>query len=313
MYWGLDLFSEFCFFFPIAGFESNFDILSTVFVTTQGVPYDYSSIMHYGAYAFSINNQPTIVPIQPGVTVNSIGQRTELSPNDLAHVSALYCSDGKTSFISLLFSFSLTKVQCKSWPIIHLDPGTWSDWSSWSSCSQTCNGGTRTRTRTCVGGTNCEGTNIQTELCNTNSCPGESRNSLFFSLSIYCITNWSNTFCNYNVFHFLSALFLFLLCWAFAVSNRKVCALCLSGYRLVRTLFESKQSFQQLDTAHVLCLLLLSFNSWTYMECMEQLEWMLSQLWRWSTDQTESLWRWKHLRWRADPIPGLQWRGLSTA
>jgi hypothetical protein len=50
-------------------------------------PYDYGSIMHYPATAFSINSQPTIVPKQAGVT---IGQRTALSAGDRAGVRAMY-------------------------------------------------------------------------------------------------------------------------------------------------------------------------------------------------------------------------------
>jgi astacin len=48
--------------------------------------YDFDSIMHYGARAFSANGQPTIVTRggQP------IGQRNGLSPGDIAAVRALY-------------------------------------------------------------------------------------------------------------------------------------------------------------------------------------------------------------------------------
>jgi len=50
-------------------------------------PYDYGSIMHYPATAFSINGEPTIVPVRPGV---SIGQREALSPGDRAGIRAIY-------------------------------------------------------------------------------------------------------------------------------------------------------------------------------------------------------------------------------
>jgi hypothetical protein len=48
--------------------------------------YDYQSIMHYSAYAFSKNNQKTIVPIQKDV---EIGQRQFLSSKDIAAVNAM--------------------------------------------------------------------------------------------------------------------------------------------------------------------------------------------------------------------------------
>lgn len=49
--------------------------------------YDYGSIMHYGAFAFSKNLQPTIEVLQSGVT---IGQRNGLSAGDIAAIHAIY-------------------------------------------------------------------------------------------------------------------------------------------------------------------------------------------------------------------------------
>ena len=49
--------------------------------------YDYQSIMHYDAYAFSKNGQPTIVPLKEGV---AIGQRAHLSEKDIAAINAMY-------------------------------------------------------------------------------------------------------------------------------------------------------------------------------------------------------------------------------
>lgn len=49
--------------------------------------YDYGSLMHYGAFAFSRNNQRTITPKQSAVT---IGQRNGLSAGDIAAVHHMY-------------------------------------------------------------------------------------------------------------------------------------------------------------------------------------------------------------------------------
>lgn len=53
-------------------------------------PYDFGSIMHYPATAFSINGQPTIVPRQPLPPGVVMGQRTGLSAGDIAGVRAMY-------------------------------------------------------------------------------------------------------------------------------------------------------------------------------------------------------------------------------
>lgn len=52
--------------------------------------YDYQSIMHYSAYAFSKNHQKTIIPLQRDV---EIGQRQFLSPKDIAAVNGLCLND----------------------------------------------------------------------------------------------------------------------------------------------------------------------------------------------------------------------------
>ena len=49
-------------------------------------PYDYWSIMHYGRFAFSKNNQPTIITTGG----QQIGQRSKLSRGDIAAVAAAY-------------------------------------------------------------------------------------------------------------------------------------------------------------------------------------------------------------------------------
>ena len=51
-------------------------------------PYDYSSVMHYGKTAFSINGLDTITPI-PDASVQ-IGQRVDLSAIDILRINTLY-------------------------------------------------------------------------------------------------------------------------------------------------------------------------------------------------------------------------------
>ncbi|KAK3509896.1 hypothetical protein QTP70_019379 [Hemibagrus guttatus] len=71
----------------IPGEEHNFDKVSTNNLNT---PYDYNSVMHYSRFAFSRNQEPTILPI-PDNNV-PIGCATEMSPNDILRVNRLYCS-----------------------------------------------------------------------------------------------------------------------------------------------------------------------------------------------------------------------------
>lgn len=57
--------------------------------------YDYGSIMHYPANAFAVTpKSTTIVPLKPLPPGVVMGQRTALSPGDIASVEALYASEG---------------------------------------------------------------------------------------------------------------------------------------------------------------------------------------------------------------------------
>lgn len=54
--------------------------------------YDYSSIMHYGAYFFSRDGNPTISPIAD-ITGIEMGQRQALSKGDLSGINEIYGTD----------------------------------------------------------------------------------------------------------------------------------------------------------------------------------------------------------------------------
>jgi hypothetical protein len=89
--------------------------------------YDYESIMHYGQFAFSRNGQPTIEPLQSGVT---IGQRNGLSVGDVAAIRAMYpsCEPSRT-WLGVQFRGTVNAGQTQSW-FTHSWPAYWHvDWT----------------------------------------------------------------------------------------------------------------------------------------------------------------------------------------
>ncbi|XP_031424942.1 low choriolytic enzyme-like isoform X2 [Clupea harengus] len=69
----------------IKGLEYAFNKIDT---NNLGTPYDYGSVMQYDRYAFSRNQQPTIVPIPDPNAV--IGKASEMSRIDIMRVNLLY-------------------------------------------------------------------------------------------------------------------------------------------------------------------------------------------------------------------------------
>ncbi|CAH1408287.1 unnamed protein product [Nezara viridula] len=69
------------------GRESNFDKAKKSDTDSMGISYDYKSVMHYSANAFSSNGQPTIVPKQPGI---ELGQRDNASKQDIQKIRRMY-------------------------------------------------------------------------------------------------------------------------------------------------------------------------------------------------------------------------------
>ncbi len=71
----------------ISGGRNNGNFKRQGAVTTTLGSYDYGSVMHYGAWAFSINRKQTIIPLRSGV---EIGQRKGLSDGDIAALKKAY-------------------------------------------------------------------------------------------------------------------------------------------------------------------------------------------------------------------------------
>ncbi|XP_055643719.1 seminal metalloprotease 1-like [Toxorhynchites rutilus septentrionalis] len=69
------------------GHEHNFNKYNDSVVTSYGTDYDYGSVMHYSAKAFSRNKQPTIEALEANVT---LGQRKGLSEKDVTKLDLMY-------------------------------------------------------------------------------------------------------------------------------------------------------------------------------------------------------------------------------
>lgn len=79
--------------------------------------------------------------------------------------------------------------------------GGFSMWSSFGDCSKTCGGGLHTRTRQCNnpspqhGGVDCVGKKEESQLCNTEGCPGN--NFVFCCYSSFSNDKTSSSLSNY--------------------------------------------------------------------------------------------------------------------
>jgi hypothetical protein len=80
----------------ISGMEYNFDKLPANRADAFGA-YDFNSLMHYDAYAFSSNRQPTMVPVSSSVALNSFGRATNLSAGDIAAINHYYPGSSSSS------------------------------------------------------------------------------------------------------------------------------------------------------------------------------------------------------------------------
>ncbi|XP_072460593.1 meprin A subunit beta-like isoform X3 [Notamacropus eugenii] len=75
---------------------NHFDISNETESDSLGVPYDYTSLMHYGKNAFRRGTEPTIITKMPKF-LDAIGQRLDLSDYDIEKLSRLYnCSSSLT-------------------------------------------------------------------------------------------------------------------------------------------------------------------------------------------------------------------------
>lgn len=70
--------------------RSQYDMYSSRMTDLLETNYDYTSIMHYGDTAFSVNGEPTMVPIKSSVKLLDPYYRTTLSMKDVEMIKKLY-------------------------------------------------------------------------------------------------------------------------------------------------------------------------------------------------------------------------------
>ena len=95
------------------GYRDQFEKLPSSDANTDGVSYDYGSIMHYTAFAFSRNGDATIVPRDRRVSSSDLGQREELSGKDVQHIQNLYCDQSSEYTIDQIQGILQANNNCK--------------------------------------------------------------------------------------------------------------------------------------------------------------------------------------------------------
>nr|AKP18638.1 hypothetical protein [Lutzomyia reovirus 2] len=96
------------------GKEHNFEISPTSsgpHVGQNGKPYDYDSIMHYGPTAFA--SAPGLITIQPLQGNPNIGQRYDMSIDDINEINADFCSHVTTTTSSTTTTTMVAPVGCQ--------------------------------------------------------------------------------------------------------------------------------------------------------------------------------------------------------
>ncbi|XP_072324576.1 meprin A subunit beta [Scyliorhinus torazame] len=90
------------------GKEHNFDKYDDKETSNLNIPYDYTSVMHYGSTAFNNGTEPTIVTKIPDFR-NVIGQRLDFSDFDVQKLNRLYNCTSSLSFLDRC-SFELESI-----------------------------------------------------------------------------------------------------------------------------------------------------------------------------------------------------------
>ncbi|VIO92079.1 Nematode astacin protease 4, putative [Brugia malayi] len=111
------------------GAEDQFDKQSLRHLDILSEPYDYSSIMHYGPYAFSGNGRRTIIALKPGA--GEMGQRESLSKIDIRKINKLYSCSRKSKPKIIIDENSIEDIAEVTRPVVPLKPTAECSDKSW--------------------------------------------------------------------------------------------------------------------------------------------------------------------------------------
>ncbi|XP_078348661.1 zinc metalloproteinase nas-15-like [Oculina patagonica] len=184
------------------GQEHNFNRYKPEQQDPTGSSYDFSSIMHYGNYAFSKNKRPTMLSVKDPML--QFGQIAKLSSTDILQLNSIYdCKSDKSRGWSNWGNWSpcdrkcarkrerfcsakdlkkcpgatvrnrveVQRGKCRSQECYAPVQGHWGRWGPWSKCSRTCGQGYSQRSRQCddpkplYGGKFCRGAFVEVKPC----------------------------------------------------------------------------------------------------------------------------------------------------
>ncbi|XP_076135732.1 meprin A subunit beta-like [Alosa pseudoharengus] len=111
-----------------SGEEHNFAKEFSNTSSTQGTPYDYWSVMHYGQYAFSKGGEPTIITKDADFQ-DVIGQEQDMSSLDVVELNRLYGCNHSISFLDhCSFDEGMCEMSTAGWErVSRADGGPQSD------------------------------------------------------------------------------------------------------------------------------------------------------------------------------------------
>lgn len=70
----------------------RFDIAAAnTILSSQGLPYNYESYMHFKPRMYSVNGQPTIVPVNDSIPLEALGSALVPNSIDYLHLNLFYC------------------------------------------------------------------------------------------------------------------------------------------------------------------------------------------------------------------------------